>query len=82
MELKFRITGMTCAACSARVEKVTTAVPGVERVNVNLLSGSMTADVQTEDTAERIILAVQSAGYDAAIWGAENTARLSVCCAD
>ena len=35
MKLKFNVTGMTCAACSARVEKVTAAVPGVEKVEVN-----------------------------------------------
>ena len=35
MKLKFTVTGMTCAACSARVEKVTQAVPGVEKVEVN-----------------------------------------------
>ena len=41
MKLKFTVTGMTCAACSARVEKVTKAVPGVAEAEVNLLAGSM-----------------------------------------
>ena len=41
MKLKFKVTGMTCAACSARVEKVTAAVPGVNKVEVNLLAGTM-----------------------------------------
>ena len=41
MKLTFTVTGMTCAACSARVEKVTSAVPGVEKAEVNLLSGTM-----------------------------------------
>ena len=41
MELKFDITGMTCAACSARVEKVTGGVDGVEKAEVNLLAGKM-----------------------------------------
>ena len=41
MKLKFNVTGMTCAACSARVEKVTRAVPGVEKAEVNLLGGTM-----------------------------------------
>ena len=38
---QFDISGMSCAACSARVEKVTGAVPGVEKAEVNLLAGSM-----------------------------------------
>ena len=41
VKLKFNVTGMTCAACSARVEKVTNAVPGVEKAEVNLLAGTM-----------------------------------------
>ena len=41
MKMKFTVTGMTCAACSARVEKVTNAVDGVERAEVNLMGGSM-----------------------------------------
>ena len=39
MKVKFNVTGMTCAACSARVEKVTKAVPGVSGAEVNLLAG-------------------------------------------
>ena len=38
---KFRVTGMTCAACSAHVEKAVAAVPGVEEVTVSLLTNSM-----------------------------------------
>ena len=41
---RFRVTGMSCAACSARVEKVVSALPGVETVSVNLLTGSMGVD--------------------------------------
>ena len=41
MELKFDVKGMTCAACSARVEKVTKEVPGVDTAEVNLLAGKM-----------------------------------------
>ena len=52
MKLKFKVTGMTCAACSARVEKVTKAVPGVRGCEVNLLSGSMTAEA--EESAKAI----------------------------
>ena len=74
MNLKFDITGMTCAACSARVEKVTAAVPGVDKVEVNLLAGTM--QVQSADMActEQIIAAVQNAGYGAAVQG-KKTAK-------
>ena len=62
MYLKFDVTGMTCAACSARVEKVTKAVPGVEQVEVNLLAGKMTV-VAKEDVSAAIEKAVVDAGY-------------------
>jgi len=65
VELKFDITGMTCAACSARVEKVTAKVPGVSKVEVNLLAGKMVAEADSVDVAEAIITAVQNAGYGA-----------------
>ena len=45
MKVKFTVTGMTCAACSARVEKVTKAVAGVCGAEVNLLAGKMVAEV-------------------------------------
>ena len=48
MEIRFDVAGMTCAACSARVEKVTGQVPGVEKAEVNLLAGSMV--VKAENT--------------------------------
>ena len=51
MKLKFDVTGMTCAACSARVEKVTAAVPGVEKVEVNLLAGKMAVEATTDVSA-------------------------------
>lgn len=63
MLLKFKVSGMTCAACSARVEKVTAKVEGVNHVEVNLLAGSMTTEVQNDDVVERIIEAVAKAGY-------------------
>ena len=69
MKLKFTVTGMTCAACSARVEKVTRAVPGVESAEVNLLAGSMQVETQNSEIAEDIIRAVQNAGYNAFLPG-------------
>ena len=69
MKLKFQVTGMTCAACSARVEKVTKAVDGVEKAEVNLLAGTMVAQVRDAEVADKIVKAVSDAGYSAAIAG-------------
>ena len=65
MKLKFRVTGMTCAACSARVEKVTSAVPGVAKAEVNLLAGTMVVEAESAEVTERIAKAVADAGYGA-----------------
>ena len=58
---QFNVTGMMCAACSARVEKAVNAVPGVEKCSVNLLTNSMT--VEGTATDKDIIAAVKKAGY-------------------
>ena len=55
---RFRVTGMSCAACSARVEKVVSALPGVETVSVNLLTGSMGVEFASPATEETICQAV------------------------
>ena len=68
MVLKFNVTGMTCAACSARVEKVSGHVPGVQKAEVNLLAGTMTVTAQ-EDVSAAVIQAVQNAGYNASLQG-------------
>jgi len=67
MKVKFNVTGMTCAACSARVEKVTKAVPGVSGAEVNLLAGKMVAEVENEAVCDTICRAVTDAGYGAEI---------------
>ena len=67
MVLRFKVTGMTCAACSARVEKVTRQVLGVEKVEVNLLGGTMIVEALDETVTDVIIKAVQDAGYGAEI---------------
>lgn len=72
MKLKFDISGMTCAACSARVEKVTAAIDGVEKVEVNLLAGSMQVEASNSECTERIIAAVQNAGYGASLKGSHG----------
>ena len=69
MKQTFDVTGMTCAACSARVEKATRAVPGVADVAVNLLKNSM--DISFDDGVEpsavtaAVEAAVDKAGYGA-----------------
>lgn len=75
MKLKFNVTGMTCAACSARVEKVTNAVPGVEKAEVNLLAGTMQVEAASEEVTAAIIQAVQKAGYGAAVPGEQKTVK-------
>ena len=60
---KFDITGMSCAACSARVEKAVSELKGIEECSVNLLTNSMT--VKGEAATEEIINAVVKAGYGA-----------------
>ena len=69
MKLKFEVTGMTCAACSARVEKVTSGVPGVEKAEVNLLAGTMNVEAADSSVASAVETAVKNAGYGAALAG-------------
>ena len=59
---KFNITGMTCAACSAHVEKAVQAVEGVQTVSVNLLMNNMVAEYENPATAQTICQAVEAAG--------------------
>lgn len=63
---KFDVTGMTCAACSAHVERAVRGVEGVKEVTVSLLTNSMTVDFSLPATAEKICAAVSAAGYGAA----------------
>ena len=67
MKLLFKVTGMTCAACSARVEKVTRAVSGVVSADVNLLTGSMNVEVSEPGVSTAIEQAVSKAGYTAVL---------------
>ena len=63
----YEVLGMTCSACSSRVEKAVQKVPGVERVSVNLLTNSMLAEYHEDIvTSEEIIAAVVKSGYQAA----------------
>ena len=64
----YTVTGMSCAACSARVEKAVSAVPGVTSCSVSLLTNSM--GVEGSATPDAVISAVQAAGYGASLKGA------------
>ena len=65
MQLKFTVTGMSCAACSARVEKVTSGIAGVKKAEVNLLAGTMVVETEDPGIRDSIIKAVADAGYQA-----------------
>ena len=69
---QYLVTGMSCAACSARVEKAVSAVEGVSACSVSLLTNSM--GVEGTASAEAIIAAVEAAGYGASKKGAEKAA--------
>ncbi len=67
MKETFDIQGMTCAACSSRVQKAAAGVPGVAEVNVNLLKNSMELDFDGEEaTVAAVVVAIEKAGYGAA----------------
>ncbi len=68
MKQTFQVTGMTCSACSAHVEKAVSKVEGVSAVSVNLLSGSMQVTYdEAAVTADGIVAAVVSSGYGASL---------------
>ena len=73
---QYNVTGMSCAACSARVEKAVGRVPGVTSCSVSLLTNSM--GVEGGASAAEIIAAVESAGYGASQKGAETAAGPAV----
>ena len=62
---QFSVTGMSCAACSAHVEKAVAALPGVKSVSVSLLTNSMGVEFEAPATAQEICAAVDKAGYGA-----------------
>ena len=74
---QYTVTGMSCAACAARVEKAVSGVKGVTACSVNLLTNSM--GVEGTAAAEEIMAAVREAGYGAALKKGSNnqTAQLS-----
>ena len=82
MKQKFDVTGMTCSACSSRVEKCVRKLPGTKDVSVNLLTNSMQVDFdESALSVQDIENAVEHAGYGAAAAGehenAENAGKTS-----
>ncbi|MDO4323454.1 MAG: heavy metal translocating P-type ATPase [Lachnospiraceae bacterium] len=67
---QYTVTGMSCAACSARVEKAVSKVPGVTGCSVSLLTNSM--GVEGDASAEQVIRAVEEAGYGASLKGSKG----------
>ena len=67
---QYQVTGMSCAACSARVEKAVSKVPGVTSCSVSLLTNSM--GVEGSAAEQAVIAAVEAAGYGASVKGAAS----------
>ena len=70
---QYNVTGMSCAACSARVEKAVSKVPGVTSCSVSLLTNSM--GVEGSASPADIIAAVEEAGYGASRKGAGTAGK-------
>lgn len=77
-KLTFDITGMTCAACSARVEKAAKSIDGVTGVSVNLLKNSMICEVQEKEQSEELIRAIEKAGYGAFLKGENKPQKVNM----
>ena len=73
---RFDVTGMSCAACSAHVEKAVAAVPGVRSVSVSLLTNSMQVEYDGAEQPAAVIAAVEAAGYGAAVAAADEELSL------
>lgn len=75
MKEKYDVTGMTCSACSSRVEKCVENLDGVKEVSVNLLTNSMQVEYDEQNlSSQKIIEEVKKAGYGASLSGVENQA--------
>ncbi len=76
---KFDVTGMTCTACSASVEKAVQKIDGVKSVNVNLLANNMIVDFDDSITNHELIIeAVEKAGYNASLMSKEGSNSTAV----
>lgn len=79
MKQRFDVTGMTCSACSAHVEKGVSKLAGVKNVSVSLLQNSMTVEYDESALNEQqIINAVKHAGYGATVAGSKKVENVTV----
>ncbi len=80
MKTVFRITGMTCASCSSRIEKMVAKASGVKSVTVNLATEKMTVEYESEQISlEKIIAIVEKLGYQAEEMGGDlQTYRVKI----
>ena len=76
MRFKLNVSGMTCAACATRVEKVAGAVSGVEKAEVNLLKNTLWIEAEKESVINEVIGSVKAAGYDAFLSGTKETVNV------
>jgi P-type Cu+ transporter len=75
---KFNVTGMTCSACSTRIEKNINKTEGIKEANVNLLSNSMMIEYDDSIISENdIIKVVQDTGYDARLADSKSSSNIS-----
>ncbi len=65
MKKTFKITGMTCAACSARIEKIVKRIEGVQSVSVNLTTEKMNLEAEDNIDLEKIVSGIEKAGFKA-----------------
>ena len=72
MYREFKITGMACASCQSNIQKVVSKMAGVHKVNVNLVSSTMTLECDKDVTAKSIIDQVTSIGYGATEYNNQN----------
>ena len=71
---KYMVSGMSCSACSSRVEKYVRALPGMEKASVNLLTNSMQVEYDEKIVnSDKIVATVVEAGYGAQVVGGEAT---------
>lgn len=75
MKITFDVTGMTCAACAANVERVTRKVQGVNDVQVNLLAGMMVLDADSDIIIPTVVNTVKNAGYGAVPRNAKSSKK-------
>ena len=78
-DLTIPVQGMTCAACSARIQRVLERTPGVSTANVNLMTGSATVSYDPASvTPDRLVEAIRDTGYGAELPAPDGSAEALV----